>query len=280
MKMIKRKLLFVCLALIGVGVRAQTMTSGAMAAPTASSTAGNQEFYQGITFNSPGESRSKIEYSGTQTVKNVPSVSGPPLTTSNDTCMGSSSGGVNGPGFGISVGSTWTDNNCKILKNSRELWNMGMKAASLALMCSDALNREALEITGFECPQSARDRKVGDRSNAATPGPALVTEAALVSQRQMQVSAPVEKPVAGSQVLPPLSAPEAPTAPLGSPAMAPAVLPAESPLTSTTDAAAIGKPFAGLMTTPASAPSVVAMSVLPVRASLGELPATAELSYK
>lgn len=92
-------------------------------------------------------------------IRNTPSVSGPALTSSNDTCMGSSSGSVNAPGIGISLGSTWVDENCKMLKNSRELWNMGMKAASLALMCNDAANKAALELTGFECPQTTAAKK-------------------------------------------------------------------------------------------------------------------------
>lgn len=95
----------------------------------------------------------------TQVIKNTPSVSGPPLTTSNDTCMGSTSGSLNIAGIGVGGGSTWTDTNCKMLKNSREMWNMGMKAASLALMCNDELNREALELTGYTCPQTERARK-------------------------------------------------------------------------------------------------------------------------
>ncbi len=98
--------------------------------------------------------------SGTQTVKNVPSVSGPPLVSSNDTCMGSTSGSVNVAGFGAGLGTTWTDQNCKMLKNSRELWNMGMKAAALALMCTDSANREALELTGFKCPQRKPEQQV------------------------------------------------------------------------------------------------------------------------
>jgi hypothetical protein len=97
-------------------------------------------------------------------VRNVPSVSGPPLTSSNDTCMGSTSGSANVPGIGIGFGTTWTDQNCKMLKNSRELWNMGMKAAALALMCSDAANKEALEVTGFVCP--TKDNK---SKSAAAP---------------------------------------------------------------------------------------------------------------
>ena len=95
--------------------------------------------------------------SGTQTIRNTPSVNGPSLTSSNDTCMGAASGSANGPGFGISVGKTYVDSNCVMLKNSRELWNMGMKAAAMALMCNDAANKEALELTGYTCPQTIRD---------------------------------------------------------------------------------------------------------------------------
>jgi hypothetical protein len=35
---------------------------------------------------------------------------------------------------------------------------MGMKAASLALLCKDAENREALEETGFTCPRSKEEQ--------------------------------------------------------------------------------------------------------------------------
>lgn len=93
-----------------------------------------------------------VHYSGEYKVKNVPNVAGPALTSSNDTCMGSTSGGVAVAGFGLSLGSTWSDKNCLMLKNSRELWNMGFKAAAMARMCMDDLNKEALELTGFVCP--------------------------------------------------------------------------------------------------------------------------------
>lgn len=168
---------------------AQSLTSGATSAPVASSSAGNQDFYQGITFNSPSETRQHIETSGTQTLKNVPSVSGPALTTSNDTCMGSSSGSVNAPGFGLSVGSTWLDTNCKLLKNSRELWNMGMKAAAMALMCTDPGNREALELTGFECPQSAKAGKtISGLNSPASAGEQNITDPYIRARMGLPVS--------------------------------------------------------------------------------------------
>ncbi len=104
----------------------------------------------------------KVIAGTTQTIKNTPSVSGPNLTTSNDTCMGSTSGSFNIAGLGFGGGSSWVDDNCKMLKNSRELWNMGMKAASLALMCNDKANKEALELTGYECPQTTAARKAAE----------------------------------------------------------------------------------------------------------------------
>ena len=119
-----------------------------------------------------GESVSRVEYGGNYTIKNVPSVNGPPLTTSNDTCMGSSSGSANGPGFGIGFGTTWTDEHCKDLKTSRELWNKGMKAASLAIDCMNPRAKLALEMTGTKCPQSmtAEERQVAFGAQASAEG--------------------------------------------------------------------------------------------------------------
>ena len=105
--------------------------------------------------------------STTQIIKNTPSVNGPNLVTSNDTCMGSTSGSVNIAGLGLGGGSSWVDGNCKMLKNSRELWNMGMKAAALALMCNDSANKEALELTGYVCPQTTKAKETTSKAEAA-----------------------------------------------------------------------------------------------------------------
>jgi hypothetical protein len=133
----------------GAGSLSSADSRSASGSTAASVNAGNA---QSVIFTNPAQTEASIAYSGTQTLRNVPSVTGPNLTTSNDTCMGSTSGSINGPGFGVGLGTTWTDDNCVMLKNSRELWNMGMKAASMALMCTDVRTRGALEVTGFECP--------------------------------------------------------------------------------------------------------------------------------
>lgn len=109
-----------------------------------------------------------IKHASEQKIRNTPSVNGPALTSSNDTCMGSTSGSANAPGIGIGFGTSWVDGNCKMLKNSRELWNMGFKAAALALMCNDADNRQALEDTGFECPATAK-KKAAEKQAASAP---------------------------------------------------------------------------------------------------------------
>jgi hypothetical protein len=123
---------------------------------------------QSITFTSPDVATTDVNYGGTYTIKNTPSVNGPNLTTSNDTCMGSTSGSVNIAGLGIGGGSSWVDTNCKRLKNARELWNMGMKGAAMALMCQDAENKEALEVTGYVCPEKKKDAKTASNAAPAT----------------------------------------------------------------------------------------------------------------
>jgi hypothetical protein len=166
------KLVTVCALIACSGAYAATSSNSSSSAEqntTATGTATNAGNSQNITFTSPPSTTAAVSenITGTQVVKNTPSVDGPNLVSSNDTCMGSASGSANVPGFGISVGKTYTDSNCVMLKNAREFWNMGMKAAALALMCNDAANKEALELTGFVCPQTKRDQALRAQAAAA-----------------------------------------------------------------------------------------------------------------
>jgi len=74
------------------------------------------------------------------------------LTSSNDTCMGSTGIGGQGMTFGFSVGTTWTDKNCIMLKNSREMKNQGHDKAAKARLCMDEDNAIAFELAGTPCP--------------------------------------------------------------------------------------------------------------------------------
>lgn len=188
-----KKIIFAALMTASVGAMAQIANNSSTSGASTQATGNNQA----VTFqstspsdittratldstqniNSSGTTTGIIDYRGNYTVKNVPSVSGPNLTTSNDTCMGSSSGSANGPGIGISFGTTWTDEQCKRLKMSRELWNKGMKAASLAMDCMDPAAMAALEITGTRCPQSmtAQERVAAFGPNASGTGAPLAS---------------------------------------------------------------------------------------------------------
>ena len=131
-------------------------------APSSTTSSVTTDGKQTVNESVSGAQTQNINYGGSQTVRNVPSVSGPNLTSSNDTCMGAASGSANLPGFGLSLGKTYTDTNSVMLKNSRELLNMGMKGAALALMCTDPANKDALELTGYECPQTTKAKNAQD----------------------------------------------------------------------------------------------------------------------
>lgn len=79
----------------------------------------------------------------------------PALTSSNDTCMGSSSGGVQGMTFGVSFGSTWRDGDCVRRKDARLLHNMGYGSVAAALMCQKGEVAQAFADAGLTCGVAA-----------------------------------------------------------------------------------------------------------------------------
>ena len=58
--------------------------------------------------------------------------------------------------FGFSIGSTWTDSNCIMLKNSRELKMQGHNKAAKARLCMDSDNAMAFELAGEPCPRALK----------------------------------------------------------------------------------------------------------------------------
>jgi len=81
--------------------------------------------------------------------------------------MGSTSMGAAALAFGLSFGTTYTDDNCMMLKNARELWNMGFRGAAIARMCMDERNRQALDATGVTCPTLVSEREKRDAAEAS-----------------------------------------------------------------------------------------------------------------
>ena len=70
----------------------------------------------------------------------------------NDTCTVSYSAAVQTQILGVSGGGHIRDMNCERLKNSKTLYNMGMKVAAVALMCQDESVYKAMEMAGTPCP--------------------------------------------------------------------------------------------------------------------------------
>lgn len=93
-----------------------------------------------------------IRYSGEYSVRNVPAVSAPALTTTlTETCMGSSSMGASMVGFGFSFGTTWRDSACVRRLDAREVNSLGYKLAAKELMCESDQVREAFKRAGKPC---------------------------------------------------------------------------------------------------------------------------------
>ena len=89
----------------------------------------------------------RMEYSGSYEVKNVPSVfSGNVYPTA--PCMGSSSIGGAGVGFGFSIGSSWTDDECGIRETSRSFNGLGLKDDAIKILCTSKYAAAAPSCAG------------------------------------------------------------------------------------------------------------------------------------
>ena len=88
------------------------------------------------------------------TLKSPPaSAISPTINTSNsDLCTFGVAGAVQTQILGISTGTQFTDENCERLKNSKTLYDMGMKVAAVSLMCQDTRVFDAMMDAGTPCP--------------------------------------------------------------------------------------------------------------------------------
>ena len=89
------------------------------------------------------------------------------MSYSQDLCTTGRSGAFQGQVFGFSAGRTIRDMNCERLKLGKYLYDMGMKVASVALMCQDDRVFKAMEMAGTPCPYMG---ETGKRATAAWKG--------------------------------------------------------------------------------------------------------------
>jgi len=84
--------------------------------------------------------------------KMVPNVMAPSLTTTlTETCMGSTSFGGSGSGFGFSFGTTWRDSACVRRLDSRQLAAFNDMGTAREIMCASTIVREAAKRAGRPC---------------------------------------------------------------------------------------------------------------------------------
>ena len=113
---------------------------------------------QGGSVQGTVESRSEINVS-TNSVNNVPrspvaSAIAPNTIFSGgmDSCMGSSTGSVQGLSLGVSVGTTWTDSHCVALRAAVRLNELGFKNTAAARLCAIPEIKEAFRKSKeFDC---------------------------------------------------------------------------------------------------------------------------------
>ena len=103
------------------------------------------------------DSTSVVTSTGTQTttVKSPPpSAIAPQFGSGNnsDLCTISSSGSVQTQILGLSIGTTYTEQNCSRLKKAQKLYMFGMKVAAVSVMCQDPDVWAAMMSAGTPCP--------------------------------------------------------------------------------------------------------------------------------
>ncbi len=91
-----------------------------------------------------------------------PTASAPNVVINNaDVCVTAVGGAAQTSIVGVSVGTTLRDKNCERLKLARSLYGMGMKVASVSMLCQDTRVFQAMEMAGTPCPI---DGKIGEEA--------------------------------------------------------------------------------------------------------------------
>ena len=86
------------------------------------------------------------------------------MSYSQDICRVGASAAFSGQVIGLSGGKTIVDENCERLKLSKYLYDMGMKVASVSLLCQDERVFKAMSMAGTPCPYKG---KIGKEATIA-----------------------------------------------------------------------------------------------------------------
>ena len=164
----KKTIIAIAIAMFAAGAAGQGATFSNESDSNSRAKAVNEGNEQTINnYGAPG-----VHYSGSYDLKNVPAVAAPALTTSlTETCMGSSSVGGAGVGFGFSIGTTWRDTACVRRLDARQVAALGYRDAARELMCDSPAVAAAFERAGM--PNCGAGVAVAPAEKAVEPTPAL-----------------------------------------------------------------------------------------------------------
>jgi hypothetical protein len=114
-----------------------------------------------VSVSTPVSTSNSSNVTITEKTSAVPVASATPtnLTASNGTCMGSGSAAAQSVGLGFSFGGTYKDAQCDRRYNSIRLQELGLRQASIALMCQDESVRQAMKDSGTDCPPAMGESK-------------------------------------------------------------------------------------------------------------------------
>ena len=123
--------------------------------------------------------------SGTTTVdRTVGTANAPSVVVNNqDVCSFAASAAVQTQILGISLGATYTEDNCLRLKKAQKLYMFGMKVAAVSVMCQDPDVWAAMMSAGTPCPI---DGLIGDEAKRAW---AVKTDAIPMPEEQHELTA-------------------------------------------------------------------------------------------
>jgi len=116
--------------------------------------------------NSTSISRNDSTQKVTQRIKTAPPSAIAPsiMSYSQDLCTTGASSAVQTQFFGVSSGRSVRDENCERLKNSKALYDMGMKVAAVALLCENPGVWRSMMQAGTPCPYKG---KIGQEAKLA-----------------------------------------------------------------------------------------------------------------
>ena len=102
--------------------------------------------------------------SSTVVDKTPPTASSPSIVVNNsDICQTGNSAAIQTGLFGISGGTTVTDEVCRLISLARSVYGMGLKVAGISLLCQDHRVWNALWYAGTPCPYMGA---IGDLAKA------------------------------------------------------------------------------------------------------------------